>query len=62
MHLELWLVEHSVVSPPPTLDFAGLILRASNLAVQFLPGVSVLTQEFQPNPILLRRDEGEVNS
>lgn len=45
----------------PSPDFARLISCASQ-AVQFLPGVSALTQEFQPNPILLRRDEGEVNS
>lgn len=41
------------------LGFAGLISRASQ-AAQFLPGVPVVTQEFQPNPILLQRDE--VNS
>lgn len=49
------------LSRVPPLDFALLILRASQ-AVQFHPGVSVLTQEFQTNPILLRRDKGEVNS
>lgn len=45
----------------PLLDFAQFILCAS-LTVKFHPGISVLTQEFQPNPILLRRDKREVNS
>lgn len=52
------LGEHPLMSP---LDFAHLISSVSQ-AFQFLPGVPVLSQEFQPNPILLRRDEGKVNS
>lgn len=43
------------------LDFAHLILCASQ-AVKFHPGISALTQEFQPNPVLLRGDKREVNS